>query len=190
MAEACWAQMALRPTSNLLSTAVAKYKSVPTMPWMRLLPCLYSAGLVSSSGVSCSWTHISLHDVCEMRAVVCVVGGVHIWWSTCLCIHSWICGRFYWSSVQYISIHGLSPLISSLPSRMLSHSAAQGFLVDVVRAASWHIWCQNNPLSRQIGSGAIYGARYQVSWMPRSSPPSWVVYAASHWQFFWTCGNL
>ena len=52
-----------------------------------------------------------------------------------------------------------------------------------MHAASRNIRCRNNPLSRQIGWGAIYGAINQVSWLPRSILPSQVSNTESHWQF-------
>ena len=70
--------------------------------------------------------------------------------------------------------------ISSITSRLLSLSAALGIWGDVVCAASRHIWCWNQPLSRQIGWGDIYGTRYQMTWLSRSNPPSWVAYATSY----------
>ena len=127
---------------------------------------------------------MSPHYVCAVRDVVCVVGGVHIWWATCLCIHSCICGRFSWSAIQYNSIQGRSLQISSIPSRLLSSSAAPGFWGDVVRAASQDIQWQNHSLYRKIGWGAIHDAIDQVSWLPRSNLPFRVAYTTSHW---WVC---
>ena len=129
---------------------------------------------------------MSPHDVFAVRAVLCLFGSVHISWSTCLCIHSWICGRFSWRAVHHNSMQGLFLRIHSLPSRMLSRSSAPGFWGDIVSSAFRHIRCQNNPQSRKIGWGAIYGAIYQVLWLPRSILPYRVVYAAGHWQAFLT----
>ena len=144
----------------------------------------YSSCLVMNSclplGSVIIWLHMSPHDVCAVRAVVCVVGGVHILWDTCICIHSWICGRFSWSAVHHNYMQDIFLPISSPPSRLLSPSASPVFLGYVVHVASQHIWCRNNPLSRQTGWGAIYGAKYQVLWLPRSIPPSIVAYVASH----------
>ena len=122
------------------------------------------------------------HNICVVRAVICLVGIVHISWATCLCIHSWICGRFYWRADGHNYRQGLFLWIPSLPSRLLSRSSAPGFWGDVVCADFQHILCQNYPLSRQIGLGAIYGARDQVLWMLRSIMPSQVTYSASHWR--------
>ena len=47
--------MELRPTSNFLSTALSYYNSAPTISWIRLVPYLSSGGILSSSGVSCSF---------------------------------------------------------------------------------------------------------------------------------------
>ena len=150
------------------------------MPWIRLAPSLSSAGLVYSSGVSCSLVPYVTSHFCVVRAVIWVVGGVRIWWATWICIHSWICGRFPWSVVQYNSVQDRSLQIYSLPSWMLSCSAAPGFWGDVVRAASQNIRCRNHKLSRKIGWGTIYGARDQVLCLPHSSPPSWVAYTENH----------
>ena len=95
---------------------------------------------------------------------------------------SWIFGRFYWLAVHHNSMQGLFLQISPLPSRLGYRSSAPGFWGDVLRAAFRNILWRNHPLSRQIGWGAIYGARYQVLWLPRIILPSRVAYAASHWQ--------
>ena len=123
---------------------------------------------------------ISPHNACVVRVVLCLVGGVHIWGAPFLCIHSWICGRFYWRAGHYDPMQGLLLRMFSLPSRLWYCSSVPGSWGDVVRAASWHIWCQNHLLLRQIGLSAIYGSRDQVLWLPRSIPPSEDVCAAGH----------
>ena len=55
-----------------------------------------------------------------------------------------------------------------------------------MRAAFRRIQCLNHTLLRQIGWGAIYGARDQVFWMPLSILPSRVAYEAGHCRAFLT----
>ena len=112
------------------------------------------------------WLHMSPHDVCAVRAMIWVVGSIHNSWATCLCIHSWISGRFSWLAIHHNYMQGLLLRIPSLPSWLLSRSYAPGFWGDVVRAAFQYIQCQNYPLSRQIGLVTIYGTRDQVLWLP------------------------
>ena len=69
-----------------------------------------------------------------------------------------------------------------LPSRLLSYSSTPGSWGDVLRAAFRHIRCQNHPLLRKIGWGAIYGAIDQVLWLPHSIPTSQDAYAAGSWR--------
>ena len=69
-----------------------------------------------------------------------------------------------------------------LPIQMLSRSSARGSWVDLVRADFRHIWCQNHPLSRQIRRGTIYGARYQLLWLPHFILLSRDAYSVGHWQ--------
>ena len=129
------------------------------------------------------WLHMSPHDVCAVRAVLCLFGSVHISWSTCLCIHSWIGGRFSWRAVHHNSMQGLFLQTFTLTSRLLSRSSAPWSWGDVVRADFRHIQCQNHPLLRKIGWGAIYDARDQILWLPRSILPSRVACAAGHWRY-------
>ena len=68
----------MRPTSNLLSTAIAYYKSAPTMPgcfWYPLCLVVYSCLLQGSVVL---WLHMSPHNVCALRAVIFLVRSVHI----------------------------------------------------------------------------------------------------------------
>ena len=125
---------------------------------------------------------MSPYNVCVVGAVRYLVGSVHILWATCICLYIWICGRFSWSAVHHSFMQVLLLLTFFLPSRLLSRSADPGSWEDVVCAAFRHIWCRNHPLLRKIGWGAICGARDHMFWMPRSILPSWVVYAAVHWQ--------
>ena len=121
------------------------------MPCMSLLPLLCSGVLLYSSGSVVPWLHMSPHNICAVRLVIYVVRSVHFSWETCQCIHSWIRGRFFWSAVHHNYIQGIFLQISSLPSRLLSPSAAPEFWGGVVRAASQHILFQNHQLSRKIG---------------------------------------
>ena len=118
--------------------------------------------------------HMSPHYVCAVRAVLCLVRSVNISLATCLCIHSWICGRFSWRVVHHNSMQSLFLQTFPLPSWLLSRSDAPGSWGDAVHADFRHIIFQNHPPLRKIGWVAIYGARYQVSCLPCSSPTSWV----------------
>ena len=124
--------------------------------------------------------HISPHDACVARAVLCLGGGVNIWGEPFISIYSWIYSKFYWRAGHYNPMQGLFLKTSPLPSGLWSRSYVPGSWGDVGRAASRHIRCWNHLLLRKIGWGAIYGSRDQVLWLPCSIPPSKDVCSAGH----------
>ena len=126
--------------------------------------------------------HISPHDDCVVRVVLCSGGGVHIWGAPFICIHSWRCGRLYWRSGHYNPMQGIFLRFFFLPSQLWSRSSVLGSWGDVGRVASRHIWFRNHLILRQIGWGGIYGSRDQVLCLPRSIPHSRDLGAADHWR--------
>ena len=120
------------------------------MPWIGLVPSLSSDGLLSSSGVSCSFDPYIISRCLCGYICACLGGGVHISWETCLCINSWICVRFSWRSGHHNPMQCLFLIKQFLPIRLLSLSSLPGSWGDVKRDSFQHIWCQNHPILRKM----------------------------------------